>query len=86
MLKYKVSNPISRFFGKYSLETYMMNLIAITAFRFLIYKQVPQYGLIPVYKAGHYNLAIYFAAVFAVTILLALLYKFLCRLIQKRIK
>ena len=86
MLKYKVSNPLSRFFGKYSLETYMMNLIAITAFRFLIYKQVPQYGLIPVYKAGHYNLAIYFAAVFAVTILLALLYKFLCTLIQKRIK
>ena len=86
MLKYKVSNPISRFFGKYSLETYMMNLIAITAFRFLIYKQVPQYGLIPDYKAGHYNLAIYLAAVFAVTILLALLYKFLCRLIQKRIK
>ena len=85
MLKYKVSNPVSRFFGKYSLETYMMNLIAITAFRFLLYKPHPQYGSIPFYKTGHYNLAIYFAAVFAATILLGLLYKFLCGLIQKKI-
>ena len=77
MLKYKVSNPISRFFGKLSLETYMMNLIAITAFRFLMYKPHPQYGSMPFYKTGHYNLAIYFAAVFAATILLGLLYKFL---------
>lgn len=86
MLKYKVSNPISRFFGKLSLETYMMNLIAITAFRFLMYKPHPQYGSMPFYKTGHYNLAIYFAAVFAATILLGLLYKFLCGLITKRIK
>ena len=83
MLKYKVSNPVSRFFGKYSLETYMMNLIAITAFRFLLYKGNNQYGSIPVTKPGHYNLAIYFAAVFAATILLGLLYKFLNKLVQK---
>ena len=86
MLKYKVSNPVSRFFGKLSLETYMMNLIAITAFRFLMYKPHPQYGSLPFYKTGHYNLAIYLAAVFAATILLGLLYKFLCGLITKRIK
>ena len=86
MLKYKVSNPVSRFFGKLSLETYMMNLIAITVFRFLMYKPHPQYGSIPFYKTGHYNLAIYFAAVFAATILLGLFYKFLCGLITKRIK
>ena len=86
MLKYKTSNPVSRFFGKYSLDTYMMNLIAITAFRFLLYKPHPQYGSIPVYKTGHYNLAIYFAAVFAATILLGLLYKFLCGLVQKLVK
>ena len=86
MLKYKVSNPVSRFFGKISLETYMMNLIMITVFRFLLYKTDPQWGAMPVYKAGHYNLAIYFAAVFAGTILLGLLYKFLCGLLQKRIK
>ena len=86
MLKYKVSNPVSRFFGKFSLETYMMNLIPLTAFRFLIYQPHPQFGSAPVYKAGHYNLAIYFVAVFALTILLGMLYKFLNGLIQKRIK
>lgn len=86
MLKYKVSNPVSRFFGKFSLETYMMNLIPLTAFRFLIYQPHPQFGSAPFYKAGHYNLAIYFAVVFAATILLGMLYKFLCGLIQKRIK
>ena len=85
MLKYKVSNPVSRFFGKYSLETYMMNLIAITAFRFLLYKPSRQYGNIVLQKPGHYNMAIYFVAVFAVTILLGLLYKFLCRLITLRL-
>ena len=85
MLKYKVSNPISRFFGKYSLETYMMNLIAITAFRFLIYRPDSQWGSMPVFKTGNYNLAIYFAAVFATTILLGMLYKFLCGIIQKKI-
>ena len=86
MLKYKVSNPVSRFFGKYSLETYMMNLIAITAFRFLLYKPSRQYGNIVLQKPGHYNMAIYFVAVFAVTILLGLLYKFLCRLITHRLR
>ena len=85
MLKYKVSNPVSRFFGKLSLETYMMNLIPLTAFRFLIYKQNSQWGSMPVYKTGHYNLAIYFAVVFAATILLGMLYKYLCSLIQKKI-
>lgn len=30
MLKYYVQNPITRFFGKYSYDTYMMNLLALT--------------------------------------------------------
>ena len=85
MLKYKVSNPVSRFFGKYSLETYMMNLIPLTAFRFLIYKSNGQWGFAPLYKTGNYNLALYFAAVFAFTILLGILYKLWCGFIQKRI-
>ena len=86
MLKYKVSNPVSRFFGKYSLETYMMNLIPLTAFRFLIYKMDPQWGSMPVYKTGNYNLAIYLVAVFAATILLGMFYKLLCGLVQKLVK
>ena len=64
----------------------MMNLIAIQSFRFLLYRANSGYGMSPVYKAGHYNLALYFAAVFAATILLALVYRQLCRLVQKVIK
>ena len=86
MLKYKTSNPVSRFFGKYSLETYMMNLIMITGFRFLIYKTNPFWAMDPFYKPGHYNLAIYLVAVFAGTILMGMLYKLLCKLAQKLVK
>ena len=82
MLKYKASNPISRFFGKYSLETYMMNLIAITAFRFILYGKYGQH----LKKPGHWNLAVYAAAVFAGTILLALIYKFINQNAVKLIK
>ena len=35
MMKYHVNNPVSRFFGKYSLHTYLMNLAAITVCRFI---------------------------------------------------
>ena len=83
MLKYKTSNPVSRFFGRYSLETYMMNLIPLTAARFLIYQPHEQYGYVPLYKAGHSNLAIYLIVVFAGTILLGIFYKYLCRKITK---
>ena len=86
MLKFKASNPVSRFFGKLSLETYMMNLLALTALRFLLYKPDFRGRYMPFYKAGNYNLAIYLAAVFALTILLALLYKLLNSLVQKLIK
>ncbi len=81
MLKYKASNPISRFFGKYSLETYMMNLIAITGFGFILYGK---YGQI-IKKPGHWNLGVYAAAVIAGTILLALVYKLCNNLIIKLI-
>ena len=40
----------------------------------------------PVYKTGNYNLAIYLVAVFAATILLGMLYKLLCSLVQKLVK
>ena len=81
MLKYKVSNPVSRFFGKLSLETYMMNLIAITAFRFLLYGKYGQ----NLSKPGHWNLAVYAVAVFAVTILLAFIYRLCNKLVLKLI-
>lgn len=83
MLKYRASNPVSRFFGKISLETYMMNLIAITAFRFLIYANGSSWQPTPIYKAGRYNLALYLVAVLAGTILLAFIYKWICSLVSK---
>ena len=86
MLKYKAENPVSRFFGSISLESYMMNLIAITVFRFLIYQPDVRWGQAPVYWAGHANLALYFVAVFAATILLALGYRVLCNAVRKLLR
>lgn len=82
MLKYYAVNPVSRFFGNISLETYMMNLIAIESFRFLIYK-INKYSMRPLYKPGNYNLAIYLVCVFAATIILALIYKYINKGILK---
>ena len=50
-MKYKVDNPVSRFFGKYSLHTYLMNLAALTAFRFVEYNFKDS----PFYLGGKYN-------------------------------
>ncbi len=35
MMKYHVKNPVTGFFGKYSLHTYLMNLAALTVLRFI---------------------------------------------------
>lgn len=83
MLKYRAENPVSRFFGSISLESYMMNLIAIASFRFLLYQDDPRGGQAPVYWAGHANLALYLVAVFAATILLALVYRALCNAVRR---
>lgn len=82
MMLYHAENPITRFFGNISLETYMMNLIAITAFRFLLYSKG---GLSNLVRPYHYNLIIYEVAVFASTILLGLGYKWLIKQANKLI-
>ena len=51
LMKFYVSNPVSRFFGKYSLHTYLMNLAAITLLRFLSYNVEES----PFYLGGEYN-------------------------------
>lgn len=51
LMKYHVSNPISRFFGKYSLHTYLMNLAALTVMNFMQYNQEWS----PFYLGGKYN-------------------------------
>ena len=79
MLKYHAQNPVSRFFGNISLETYMMNLIALTAFRFIIYGKYGQ----NIIKKGHWNLAVYAVAVIAGTIALAYIYKLCNKLVLR---
>ena len=51
MMKFNVSNPVLNFFGKYSLHTYLMNLAAITFFRFM------EYGVL--FDYGHGNFFVY---------------------------
>ena len=72
LMKYHVSNPVTRFFGKFSLHTYLMNLMAISSLRFL-----QQNNTSPI-KAGKNNLLIYALAVIAVTVILGVAEKYLC--------
>ena len=65
MMKYHVSNPVSRFFGKYSLHTYLMNLACILGCRFIQKIKFPA-------KAGNLNLLLYGAAVIALTVALGI--------------
>ena len=86
MMKYHVVNPVAKFFGNLSLETYMMNLIAITVCRVFLYTKetlrIP-FGMEPFYWAGRSNLMLYAASVFALSIILGVLYKKLCALVAK---
>lgn len=64
LMKYHASNPVTRFFGKFSLDTYLMNLMAIETMRFL------QSNKTSPFKAGKYNLLVYALGVFAVTVIM----------------
>ena len=68
-MKIRTINPVSRFFGKYSLDTYMMNLMPLLIFR-------PLFLDFPgrVVKNAATGRALFFVCVFAGTILLALIY------------
>lgn len=81
MLVYHAENPVLRFFGNISYETYMMNLIAIEVFRFMIYK-----GWTPMYKPGFWNLGLYEVCVIGGTLILAFGFKYLNKLVCKMIK
>ena len=69
-MKYRADNPVLKFFGKYSLDTYLMNLIPLMAFRPMIQrgKAFP----VPIVKPGNYNLAVYAVLAIACTVILAL--------------
>ena len=84
MQKYYVTNPVARFFGNLSLETYMMNLIAITVCRVFLYTKetvkIP-FGMQPYYWTGRINLLVYALSVLALSVILGILY----RMIYKKI-
>ncbi len=83
MMKFRTINPVTRFFGKVSLETYLMNLIAIRVFGFILYN--PRNKMV-IIKPHHYNFGIYIVCVCAGTVILGLIFKIICNQLQKLIK
>jgi peptidoglycan/LPS O-acetylase OafA/YrhL len=79
-MKIRTVNPVSSFFGKYSLDTYMMNLMPILIFR-------PVFLDFPgrVVKNAVLGRALFVICVFAATIILALIYHRVNELIRNRL-
>ena len=67
MMKYHAENPVTKFFGKFSLDTYLMNLLALTVLRFL------QKDMTSPIKAGKYNLLVYALGVIILSVLLGVI-------------
>ena len=78
-MKIRTVNPVSSFFGKYSLDTYMMNLMPILIFR-------PLFLGFPgrVVKNAVLGRVLFTICVFAATIILALFYHKVNELIKNR--
>lgn len=83
MMKFNSVNPVLRFFGNISLETYLMNYMAILLFWSVIYKAGTREPLI---VEGNLNLVKYTVCVFAASVVLGLIYKFICTGVKKLIK
>lgn len=83
LMKFNFGNPVIRFFGNNSYESYMMNYMAVLLFWKLIYEGFSE---TPVIKAGNGNLVLYEVLVFAVTVLLGIIYKYICKYAKKLIK
>ncbi len=83
MLKYYVKNPVLKFFGNISYETYMMNLMALNILSFLLTNSAIQSGMPATIDKMH--LAINEVSVIALTIALAFVYKWLNKLVTKLI-
>lgn len=83
MMKVNSENIVTRFFGNYSLETYLMNYMAICLFWNMIYKPGTDQ---PLYVAGNVNAIKYEIFVFICTIVLGLIYSFICKGVKKLIK
>lgn len=83
MMKFNSENSMTRFFGNSSLETYMMNYMAVLLPWTLIYQGATDKPLI---VAGNSNLVIYTILVFAGSVGLGMLYKVICDSAKKLIK
>lgn len=79
MMKYLVKNPITKFFGKYSLDTYLMNFIPINVFGFFLYGKT---GRI-IGNKFDLNLFVYLICVFAASVALGLGEYYLTALIKR---
>ena len=77
MMKYHVENPVTKFFGKYSLDTYLMNLMALEITRFLMEKKKFPFVI------KNNKLLIFAITVFVLTIVLGVIEKHLTDLIKK---
>ncbi len=78
-LKIRTVNPVTRFFGKYSLDTYMMNLMPLLIFR-PIFLDFP--GRIT--KDPLLGRSLFIICVFAATIILAIIYHKVNEVIRKK--
>ena len=78
MMKYHVSNPVSRFFGKYSLHTYLMNLAAIVALRFI---EIPE-AILDLGDTKR-NLYLYAVSVIILTVVLGVIEQKITDRVQK---
>lgn len=76
-MKVRSVNPVSRFFGKYSLDTYMMNLMALEIFRPLFLDYPGR-----IVKSAAIGRALFCICVFAGTVILALIYHKINELIR----
>lgn len=74
MMKFRTENPVSRFLGKFTYETYLMGLVALESFQFLEYRSDGSGGwIMQTWQPFHWNLILYTLAVTAVTVLLGYL-------------
>ena len=74
MMKFRSENPVTRFLGKFTYETYLYGLVALESFQFLEYRSDGNGGwILQAWEPFNWNLIIYTFAVTAVTVLIGFL-------------
>lgn len=73
MMKYHVSNPVTRFFGNFSLHTYLMNLLALEIVRLLCFQSGNAMKWRSYLKFGNANRIVFVLMVLALTIVLGVI-------------